>query len=130
MEAWERAWLECKVMPPPTGNLPEATLVTAHNIAEEWLFSKDVRCNIEEWVSGEEAGEVLVGLLWSGFCVFGQEQRARIRPIPVLVKLLNWTTEIGSDVELLKVMKDMYNQNWLEWQRQFVKHGAAMRIAP
>jgi hypothetical protein len=127
MEEWERAWLNCQGMPPHA--FPQELLVVAQATAEEWLFEAMFRCIIEEWVSRQEADEVMGGLLWSGFCLRGQPQK-RVPPLPVLVRLMYGTPLPAGVWEIEDRMTNFFHAASREWCRAFRQHQRDLRVAP
>ena len=130
METWELAWLQCKPMPPRPHPLSRDLLLFAQATAEDWLFEAHFRCMVEEWVSSDRAEDVLGGLFWSGFSLRGQEERSRVRPIPVLVSILYHTTLLEDQDEVESMMRSLFNRAFSEWGRAYRQHGASLRVAP
>ncbi len=114
--------------PMPAG-FPRALLDGAQALAEEWLFDARFRCILEEWVSRQEADEVMGGLLWSGFCLRGQPDK-RVNPIPVLVRLL-YTEPYPADAdETRERMRTLFARAVREWCQAFQQHQQSLRVAP
>ena len=130
METWELAWLQCRPMPPRPQPLSRDLLLFAQATAEDWLFEARFRCIVEEWVPSDKVADVLGGLLWSGFSLRGQEQRSRVRPIPVLVSLLYHTAPLTDQHEVEAVMRALFRGAFSEWCHAYEQHGMALRVAP
>jgi hypothetical protein len=127
MEVWEVAWLNCQPM--PAQGFSRELLAAAQDAAEEWLFDARFRCILEEWVSRQEADEVMGGLLWSGFCLRGQPQK-RVAPIPVLVRLLYVTPPPADATETRQQMRTFFARAVREWCQAFQQHQQSLRVAP
>ena len=127
MAQWNDAWFSGQPMPPQ--GFPPALLAVAQAIAEEWLFDARFRCILEEWISRQEAEEVMGGLLWSGFCLRGQPQK-RVDPEPVLVRLL-YTEPYPADAEETRErMRAFFARAVREWCRALQRYQQSLRVAP
>ena len=127
MEAWEHAWLDCKPITAPL--LPADYLLHIESTAERYLLRGDFRCIVEEWVSGDDADFVVAGILWSGFCLKGQEQRKRNRPIPVIVQLAFASPPEPAD-SIPEAMKVGFYRAFAEWRRGRMQYGTSFIPAP
>jgi hypothetical protein len=127
MAEWDDAWLNGRSM--PAHGFPPRLLSAAQAIAEEWLFDARFRCILEEWISRDEADEVMGNLLWSGFRLHGQPQK-RVPPIPVLVKLLYSEPYPADSGELEDRMRELFTHAVRDWVAAFVKHGRDLEGAP
>jgi hypothetical protein len=127
MEEWELAWMNCQPMPPPV--LAPELLVVAQEEAEAWLFDARFRCILEEWIPRQAADEVMGGLLWSGFCLRDQLEN-RVRPVPVLVRLL-YTMPLPMDAaQTRERMRAFFTTAVREWCQAFQQHQQSLRVAP
>ena len=127
MAVWNDKWFGGQEM--PSYNCPENLIGDAQTIAEEWLFDPSVLCILTEWVSSKEAEEVLGGLLWSGFCLWGQPNK-RVAPKPVLVRLLFTEPYPANTIELESRMDEYFARAVREWIRALLQNGNALRVAP
>ena len=130
METWELAWLQCQPMPPRPQPLSKDLLLFAQALAEDWLFEPRFRCMVEEWVSSDRVGDILGGLLWSGFSLRGLEQRSRVRPIPILVSLLYHAAPLEDRPGVESFMLALFKGAFSEWRRAYRQHGVSLRVAP
>jgi hypothetical protein len=124
MEEWLQAWLAGQPMPP--NNLPRELLLVAQGIAEHWLVYGTYRCVLEEWISSTVADTVTGGLLWSGFCLSGQE--SRVRPVPVMVRLLYIEPYPATAGEVRDRMRDYFAQAVREWIAAHLQYGSSLRV--
>jgi hypothetical protein len=127
MAAWNDAWLNGRPMPPH--KFPQALLAGAQGIAEVWLYDARFRCMVEEWVSRQEALEVLGGLLWSGFYLRGQPDK-RVEPTPVLVRLLYTEPYPADAIETEERMESLCSRAVGEWRRAYQQYQKSLRVAP
>ena len=127
MASWNDAWFGGRRM--PENSFPKELISDAQSIAEEWLFDARFRCIVEEWVSRQQADEVMDGLLWSGFCLRGQTEK-RIPSKPVLVRLL-FTVPYPVDTGEVRIrMREYFARAFREWVQAIEQHGLAVRVAP
>lgn len=117
-------------MPTHLERLPEPLVAFAQDTAEAWLFEQDFRCILEEWVSAEEAGEALSGVLWSGFCLRGQELQSRLQPIPVLVEVMYRHPLPANENEVSQFMRQYFHRAAVVWERAREQYGDDVRSSP
>jgi len=127
MAVWNDRWFGGQAM--PSHGFPLGWIGAAQSIAEEWLFDASFRCILTEWISTNEADEVMGGLLWSGFCLRGQQHK-RIAPKPVLVRLLFTEPHPADATELPVRMREYFSRAVREWIQAHQHHGIALRVAP
>jgi hypothetical protein len=127
MAAWNDAWFNGQPMPPH--KFPHALLAGAQGAAEEWLFNARFRCILEEWISRQQADEVIGGLLWSGFYLRGQPDK-RVDPKPALVRLLYTEPHPADANETEQRLEALCFRAIREWRRGFQQHQQSLRVAP
>jgi hypothetical protein len=127
MAVWNDRWFGGLAM--PTHGFPQNLIGAAQSIAEEWLFDASFLCILTEWISAQEADEVMGGILWSGFCLRGQPDR-RVAPKPVLVRLLFMEPYPADTNEVRLRMREYFARTVREWIQANQQHGNALRVAP
>ncbi len=126
MEEWLRAWLAGQPMPP--NNFPKEWLTVALTFAEHWLDHATYRCALEEWVSSREADIVTSGLLYTGFCLSGRQDR--VLPAPILVQLLFTTPYPTNAQKVQERMRAFLAQAIRDWVRAYVQYGNSLQVSP
>ncbi|MBX7104321.1 MAG: hypothetical protein K1X57_09570 [Gemmataceae bacterium] len=126
MAVWNDRWFGGQAM--PQHYFPQHMIGNAQSIAEDWLFDSTFRCVLTEWVSTNEADEVMGGLLWSGFGLRGQPAK-RVAPKPVLVRLLFSEPHPSTTAELRERMREYFARAVREWIQALQQHGSSLQIA-
>jgi len=121
MPAWSDCWFRCHAM--PVHSFPPNMIGPAQAIAESWLLDNSMRCILTEWVSTDEADEVMIGLLWNGFRLRGSRDR-RVTPIPILVQILYTPPYPANIAELRERMQEDFLLAVREWTRGHQKYGS------
>jgi hypothetical protein len=113
LEPWADAWLNGKTMPPHTLSHEWIDLILIR--AEDWMVKPlGPRKQLEEFVSGDRTSAIMDGLLYSGFCR-DRTKAQRIRPIPVLVRMLYTTPAPVDPSDVQSAMIRTFAEVLSEW---------------